>query len=194
MNNIKEYTDFLNEGFWSKSFEDRIDEIDDLFIEAAEYNGKSAFTKHMGFVENRNREENLMNYLKTLSKITDLLNNLLKKYGRNLSQEQLNDITRRYTLSVPLGSGYKLQEYKYLINIKNNANSILSILKHLKNFYEMKVDIDEKRLNDNPLVFYKHENYFYIVHKSYADRGEKKLKDAHAGVDPLGEENWDDGN
>ena len=193
MNNIKEYTDFLNEdeGFWSKSFEDRIDEIDDLLIQAADYNGKSEWSEHDNDWSRREyRKKNLQNYLRTLAEITEILDNILKKYGRNLSQEQLNVITKRYKVIKIGGTGYNIESYKYLYEIRDNANSILCILQHLKEFYDMKIDLDEKVFN-NPFMFYKKGDYYYIVHKSYVDREKKKLKDAHAGVDPFGEENWD---
>jgi hypothetical protein len=197
MKRINKYDKF-NEGLFTKnpkkSFERYLDDIDDLFLLYEESSGKSIRNKYANKVyDSSERGDYLAKSVNYMARITDKLDAILMEHGRRMDQEMMDRFVKRFNAvgQAIVGTGYILKNYNDLNKVRDNMNAILNLLDHIRKFYDLKVDVDEKKYN-NPLVFWKHEGFFYTVHKSFADKKDKEAKELHANVDPYGEEDWGD--
>lgn len=188
---IKEFETYVKESFFSKTFEERIDEIDKLFIIYLSLASKSKVDKHDTNSSAIKRSHYVDKTLNCMTKIIGIIDEIFIKFGKKLTQDQMDQVVKRFkTIEKNIGHiGWKLNDYSVLINLKNSQNSILNILYHFKEFYGLEVDIPENELK-NPLKLFKENGYYYIVHKSYADRKEEESKEKHIEDDPYGEEDW----
>jgi len=182
MKKLDRYNNFTNEGLFSKkrkepTFDDAINEIDKSFMIAIGFKGA----------------DRILKFISQFADIGEKLIKILENFGMNMTQEQMDEFIKRFNAFEKqcIGLGYRLTDYKSLITIRNNENTLLDLLDHIKNIRDLQVNIKPEKF-DNPLVFYKHGGYFYLVHKSWLKKKREEEKEKHKGVDPYGEEDWGD--
>lgn len=179
MNNLNGYYGFLNEElFRKKTFDDYIDIIDQLFLE---------FENCRVGIINEARPA-----LRKTRKILRIMNDIVLKNGKHLTQEEIDKLTIRYNqISKNTGMyiyGLNLTE---LHEIANLSTSFLNMIGNLITLHGFNVkDIEEERFN-NPIIVYKQEGRYHVVHKSYVEKRKKELKEKTKGIDPYGEEDWE---
>lgn len=179
MNNINKFDDFINEGLFSKSLNEYIEKIDELFIDLYDMHGK---VRGIEVIEIK-------------LDIAELLNSALMKFGRTMKQEDMDKFMKRFNEII---STIDMHGYNKIIKnyekFKDVINSILQILNHLKRFYGLDINFEKhKDLLQDYLVFYKRNGGYYIlVPSAYAEKKNKEARAGHENVDPLGEENWND--
>jgi hypothetical protein len=197
MKKLDRYNNFTNEGLFSKkkekSFEDSIKQVDRLFMETKRFQGETIWTKHQDAHDVRITNYKTLKFINMIADIGEKLSNVLLEFGMNMTQDQMNLFIIRFNEfeKFYINRGWRLNDYSGWKSVRNNANSILEMLGHIKNIYKLEIEVDPEKF-DNPLVFYKENGYFYIVHKSWLKIKEKEDREIHKGVDPYGEEDWSD--
>lgn len=177
MNRLNKYHDYINEGFFSKDFNDYIKRVDDLYI---------SFHYNFSF-----KNWDKLDYIRT--EIIYILNRILLKYNRKLTQEEMDIFMKRFNEFLSTSIGHRTLNYQRN-SIKDYVNSIIGILRHLRSFYGFDIKIIGNKNfdydNDEGVEFYKKNDYFFLIPlKNIKIYKEKEHKD-HLNVDPLGEENW----
>lgn len=192
------YKEFISEGIFSKTkkktFEDKIEEIDDLIFSALKYRGliltqsKVEFNKDIRILQNNK-------FIRILKNATFLFKDILVEYGRKMEQKDIDLYLDKYkSLLKSFRITFPGRLIDDLIEIAGNLNAIIQIMDHLKSTKNL--NIDYKTVDENGNIDFigidKWGSQMYLNRQSMIDKKDKELRDKHKDIDPLGEEIWED--
>jgi hypothetical protein len=193
---IHDYEDFLYEGIFIKNFNERLEQIDNLMFELRDIMGKIS-----ALWLNGNRTNiNYFNKSHNLHiKISSIFKDILLKYKKNLTQEQVNELVNKWVIFEKMFISYSYRstntELKNIYMKKiENANSFLYQLELLKKL-GMNVEGFEIYGPDNRINVYvigQKGNFSCLERESERNDRKNKSLEKHKDVDPLGEEDWSD--